>query len=180
LKTPFNFCWGGRLAPSFLTPGGKGGQAGAKLWFNVLLHVMATLFVLVANGAFFINNADTWASGAMNAMAGGAIAFQVSAVLGTVISTAFFFRAGNYAFTNAIGIGLFLSAILFNTLAYSFYLHRMISEEAKRASMGQDRLQPSVEDTNYPIALVFQCWAFGSVLANAFALAKQRAVDEDV
>ena len=179
LKSPFKCTGNERLAPSFLTIGGNGAQAMRKFWFNVVLHVLAVVFVIIANGAYFINSADKLASGGLGAMAGGAIFFQTAAVVGVVISTAFVFKAGNYPQINSLGIAFFLNALIFNTLAYNHHLRNMVAKEATRNALSDERITPNVEEWSYPISLFLQCYAFGAVLGNAFALAKQRELFED-
>tara|TARA_X000001036_G_scaffold33877_3_gene27671 strand:- start:9615 stop:10244 length:630 start_codon:yes stop_codon:yes gene_type:complete len=186
LTTPFTFCCSKEdavLAPSFLTEGGKGMMPGVKLWFNIFLHVLATVFVCVANGAYMINSADTdtFGSNVMNAMSSCAIAFQVVAVLGTLISTAFFFQAGKYPVVNAFGIACFSFAIFANAFTYHVHFIAMIAKEQVFTSVNDtETYAPNVEETNFPISLFLQLWAFGSVLANAFALGKQRGVEEEL
>lgn len=184
LSTPFTFCLSSDkiLAPSFLTDGGKSKAAGVKLWANIVLHVFATIFVCVANGAYFMNNSDEIR--VLHAMASCAIAFQLLAVLGTLVATAFFFRAGTYPFINGFGIACFLFAILSNALAYVIHFIAHINSEINFALTNTDSnsssYQPNVEEVNFPISLFFQIWAFGSVLANAIALGRQRQVDEEM
>ena len=179
--TPLAGCCGWyRLAPSFLTEGGDGNYAGVKLWFNVFLHVFTVVGVGVANGAFFLNSSEGLNSGALGAMAGVAIAFQTLGVLGVVVSTSFFQKASTYPTVNGLGIGIFLIALVFNTLAYNYHLTMMIASEIRRNAMDESRHMPNVEEMNYPISICLQCWSFGSILANAFALSRPRDLDEDL
>ncbi len=151
LTTPFTFCCSKEdavLAPSFLTEGGKGTMPGVKLWFNIFLHALATLFVCVANGAYMINNANTFGFHLMNAMASCAIAFQAVAVLGTLVSTAFFFRAATYPTVNAFGIVCFSFAIFANATAYHVHFMQMIGKEQNFVSVNGTTYAPNVEETN--------------------------------
>ncbi len=180
LTTPFTFCFEDKIiAPSFLTEGGKGVWPGVKLWINIVLHVFATTFTCIANGAYFMNRDEIRV---LHAMSSCAIAFQVLAVLGTLVSTAFVFRSGTYPLINSFGIACFLFAILTNFLTYTIHFIGHISDETifNRSNPDSSTYQPNVEQVNFPISLFFQIWAFGSVLSNAFALATQRRVDEEL
>jgi len=154
LTTPFTFCCSKEdavLAPSFLTEGGKGMMPGIKLWFNILLHVLATTFVCIANAAYMINSGDTdtFGSNVVNAMSSCAIAFQVLAVLGTLIATAFFFQAGKYPVVNAFGIACFSFAIFANAFTYHVHFIAMIAKEQVFTSVnGTETYAPNVEETN--------------------------------
>lgn len=151
LATPFTFCFKESIvAPSFLTEGGKSKWAGVKLWLNILLHVFATLFVCVANGAFFVNSPST---NVLRAMASNAIAFQIVAVLGTLVSTALVFRAGTYPLINAFGIACFLSAIVANLLAYVMHF---IAQDASESIAGEVNRAPTVEETNVRFLHMFE------------------------
>ncbi len=152
LRTPFTFCCSKEdavLAPSFLTEGGKGMMPGVKLWFNFLLHVLATAFVCIANAAYMINSADTFGSNLMNAMSSCAIAFQVLAVVGTLIATGCVFQAGKYPFFNAFGIACFSFAIFANAFTYHVHFVEMITKERVFTSVdGTETYAPNVEEIN--------------------------------
>ena len=197
LATPFCFlAEGARLAPSFLTPGGTGWIPGLQLWYNVVLHLVATSLVISANVIYNDNDKHKY-SNLRNGMSGAAIGFQLVAVLGTVVSTGAFFRAARYPFVNAFGITCFILAILFNFLGYIIYYiahvkaeDEILTAEGTAAALALvagtnttaelSAHEPTEAQVHYPVGLVFQVYAFATILSNAFALAKQRDVREDL
>merc|ERR1719191_2281355 len=142
---------------------------GLKLWFNILLHVIATILVIVANGAFFNSVAYSAKTYLLNAFASCVIAFQLIAVLGTVLSTALVRNTAKYALLNSFGIACFTFAIFTNALMYDYHFDLQVSKNL--AANATHMYTPTVAETSYPASIFFQLWAFGSILANAISAA---------
>ena len=149
---PLFSCGAQPLAPSFLT----GNGSHMVLWTSVILHVAALALNMTANIAFFVNSGDT----ASNILLGWGITsltLHTLAVLGTVVVTGFVKDVFGTPLINTLGMGLFLGAII--ATAKISYTH------------GGSQPSDSTENITYNFSLFFQCFAFGSILANAITAA---------
>lgn len=153
--SPLFSCGSQPLAPSFLT----GNGSHMVLWASVLLHVAALVLNITANSLFFTESTEStpeiWTGWAVTS-----IVMHSLAVFGTVTVTGFVKDVFAVPLINMIGMGLFLGSIIATTKMS--YTHGL----AQVATTG--------ENITYNLSLLFQCFAFGSIIANAITAASRK------